>query len=63
MLTPHLAGLVMASRGKDGGNRVRYNRLVDVCHPVQEIRDMWEDTLRETAENNRFYLDYVHRNQ
>ena len=51
--TPHLSGLIMNSRGEGEGYRVRYNRLVDGCHPVDWVTKKWQKTLEEVASTNR----------
>ena len=57
--TPHLAGMIMGSRGGNNGYRVKYNKFDDGCHPNSDIIKKWEKTLLDVAATNRANLPAV----
>lgn len=51
--TPLLASHIIQKRGLHQGHRFRANRLVDGCHPNQEVIDQWVMELNAVALVNR----------
>lgn len=51
--TPLLASHLIQKRGSNQGHRFRANRLVDGCHPDQEVIDQWVMELNRVALINR----------
>ena len=51
--TPHFANSVTTKRGEGQGFRVRYSRLADGVHPVDDVIQEWRTSLRWVASVNR----------
>lgn len=47
LITPNIASCIHRCRGQGKGYRTHYRKLVDGCHPSDEVKEYWAKSLNE----------------